>query len=177
MRIEVTPEHALTRDTDRAIGALLEAAFGPAAGFAGRSFHKQRHHLRILGWDGANVIGHVALQLRAIRLEAETLTIAGVAEVATHPAHQGRGIGRALMQEAIAQATDTVSEAAVLFGHPGLYAPLGFQPQSNPVAYVAFENGRPTGVVTDTIESLMVLPLGSRHWDGRAAIDLLGPLF
>ncbi|WP_071674462.1 GNAT family N-acetyltransferase [Nioella nitratireducens] len=177
MRIEITPEHALARDADQAIADLLQAAFGTEAGFGGRSFHKQRHHLRIMAWAGPGLIGHVALHLRAIGMGAEILTIAGVAEVATHPDHQGRGIGSALMKQAIAQARDTVAEAMVLFGHPGLYAPLGFKAQSNPVTHIAFDSGRPAGVVTDTIESLMVLPLGSRHWDGRAAIDLLGPLF
>jgi predicted N-acetyltransferase YhbS len=176
MRIEIVPEHALCAATDAAIGALMDHAFGPGAGYGGRSHHKLRHHLRVLGWQNALLIGHVALQLRAIRLGGRPVTIAGVGEVAVHPDHRGAGIGTALMRAAIAQAKGTLADFAVLFGYPGLYAPLGFQPQRNPLRYLAWGDG-PGAVVTDRIESLMVLPLGPRQWDGRAEADLLGPLF
>lgn len=177
MRIKVVPEHALTRDIDRAIGALMDIAFEPGAGYDGRSYHKTRHHLRVMGWDGDHLIGHVALQLRAIRMGGAALTIAGVGEVAVHPGHQGHGRGTALMREAITAVEGGIAAFAVLFGHPGLYAPLGFQPQPNRLRHVAWGDGRPTRVVTDEIGSLMVLPLGTRHWDAAAEIDLCGPLF
>lgn len=177
MRIDIVPEHALDAGTDAAIGALMEHAFGPGAGYGGRSFHKMRHHLRIVGWQGGTLVGHVALQLRAVRLGDSRVTIAGVGEVAVHPDHQGQGLGTALLQETIEQANGTVAEFAVLFGYPGLYAPLGFQPLPNRLRYVSWRHGVPAKVVTDTIDSLMVLPLGSREWDGAAEIDLCGPLF
>jgi putative acetyltransferase len=177
MRIETIPEHALSADIDTAIGALMDAGFGEEAGFRGQSFHKMRHHLRIVGWQDGQMIGHVAMQLRAIRANNAALTIAAIGEVAVHPAHQGKGIGSALMRRAIGTAKDTVAEFAMLFGHPGLYAPLGFCNQPNRLTYVTWANHTPRDVVTDTIESLMVLPLGSTHWDETAEINLCGPLF
>lgn len=177
MRIESIPEHALSPETDAGIGALMDVAFGAAAGYRGRSFHKMRHHLRVVGWHGGLLIGHVALHLRAIRMADKPLTIAGVGEVAVHPDHRGQGIGTALLREAVGQARTGVADFAVLFGYPGLYAPLGFRHQPNRLTYVAWDGGQPTGVVSDTIESLMVLPLGPRQWDETARIDLCGPLF
>lgn len=177
MRIETIPDHALTAQTDAAIGTLMETAFGAGAGFRGRSFHKMRHHLRVIGWQDGQVIGHVALQLRAIRAGDRPITIAGVAEVAVHPDQQGQGRGRALMRETIGAARRTMAEFAVLFGHPGLYAPLGFRQQPNRLTYVAWGTDRPKAVVSGTIESLMVLPLGTTQWDETAEIDLCGPLF
>lgn len=177
MRIETIPEHALTAGTDTAIGALLEAAFGARAGYRGRSFHKMRHHVRVVGWQEGQVIGHAAVQLRAIRAGSAPLTIAAIGEVAVHPNHQGNGIGTALIQQAIETARGTVATFALLFGYPGLYAPLGFRNQPNRLTYVAWANHTPRDVVTGTIESLMVLPLGLTQWDETAEIDLCGPLF
>lgn len=177
MRIEVIPEHALSKGADAAIGALMDCAFGTGAGYNGRSFHKMRHHLRITGWLEDVLIGHVGLQLRAIRVGPTSLTIAGVGEVAVHLDHQGQGVGTKLMQKAIGQARGTVASFAMLFGHPGLYTPLGFRNASNRLTYVGWNGKQPGPVVTGTIESLMVLPLGSTQWDDAADIDLCGPLF
>lgn len=177
MRTDILAEQDLRPDTDAAIGALLEGAFGCGAGYEGRSFHKMRHHLRVLGWQDGQLIGHVALQLRAIRMGDAPLTIAGVGEVATHRDHRGRGVASALMRQAIHEATNSLAQLAVLFGYPGLYAPLGFRSQPNRLRYLSWDRAGPGKVVTDTIDSLMVLPLGSREWDGAAEIDLGGPLF
>lgn len=177
MRTDILAEQDLRPDTDAAIGALLEGAFGCGAGYEGRSFHKMRHHLRVLGWQDGQLIGHVALQLRAIRMGDAPLTIAGVGEVATHRDHRGRGVASALMRQAISEARDSLAQFAVLFGYPGLYAPLGFRSQPNRLRYLSWDRAGPGKVVTDTIDSLMVLPLGSREWDGTAEIDLGGPLF
>ncbi|MGI3184760.1 GNAT family N-acetyltransferase [Nioella aestuarii] len=177
MQIEVIPEHALSTATDAAIGTLMDTAFGAGAQYEGRSFHKMRHHVRVVGWQEGQVIGHVGVQLRAIRAGTTPLTIAAIGEVAVHPNHQGNGMGSALMRQAIETAKDTVSSFAMLFGHPGLYAPLGFRNQPNRLTYVSWKNHAPCDVVTGTIESLMVLPLGSTQWDETAEIDLCGPLF
>ena len=177
MQTDILAEQDLRPDTDAAIGALLEGAFGRGAGYEGRSFHKMRHHLRVLGWQDGQLIGHVALQLRAIRMGDAPLTIAGVGEVATHRDHRGRGVASALMRQAISEARDSLAQFAVLFGYPGLYAPLGFRSQPNRLRYLSWDRSGPGKVVTDKIDSLMVLPLGSREWDGTAEIDLGGPLF
>ena len=177
MRIETIPEHALSRDQDAEIGALLDVTFGTEAGFSGRSFHKMRHHLRYLVRDHGRLIGHAAVQMRAIRQGSRPLTIAGLAEVATHPLYRHQGVATALVRAALTGMSGTIAEFAVLFGYPALYATLGFQPAANPVTYVSFDSGRPVALETRAFDSFMVCPLGSDPWNGTEDVDLCGPLF
>ena len=64
--------------------ALLSALAGGAPNF---------------GW--ADVLGHLALGLRAVRLGEELLDVIGIAEVGVDKAHRGQGIARALMEAAL----------------------------------------------------------------------------
>ena len=43
-----------------------------------------------------------------------------------HPAHQGTGVGAALMRHTIAEATSLGHRAVVVYGHPGYYPRFGF---------------------------------------------------
>ena len=176
MAIEHIDEMHLSPEDDTAIGTLLDQAFGMAE-FDGRSYFQNRHHLRLLWREDEQIIGHVALSLRAIRMGETLIQAAGVAEVATHPDHRGKGIASALMESAIAAAKGSLADVMILFGDEPLYARLGFQPKPNRTLTVSMHDVR-TGVQENRKDDgLMVLPLSDLDWDDTALIDLVGFAF
>ena len=173
--IERIAEWALSAEDDRQIAALLAASFD--TDFGGRSYFKQRHHLRVVHREGGRIIGHMAVAYRTIRLGHRLVEICGLADVATAPEARGRGVASALLGEALAFARETPAAFFVLFGNRPLYAGHGFARQPNRMRFVAIHDGRLIDVREDTDDGLMVLPLGELPWDVKAEVDLLGPMF
>ena len=67
------------------------------------------------------IVGHVLIS----RLESPEQCVA-LAPVSVLPTHQGRGIGSALIKEAIAQAIDRGESAMFLLGEPAYYSRFVF---------------------------------------------------
>jgi len=78
-----------------------------------------------------SVLGHVMLSRIALQpddgTEARTDVLA-LAPLAVLPPHQGRGIGAALMQEALAVADQREEPMTIVLGSPALFGPFGFVP-------------------------------------------------
>jgi GNAT superfamily N-acetyltransferase len=173
VRVEAVPEWAFgPREAE--VAALLAACFD--VDFGGRTFFKQRHHLRLLLLD-PGVVGHVAVTWRAVRLGSRLVDAAGLAEVATHPDRRGEGIARRLVERAVEEARASLASVVLLFGDAGLYGALGFRPAANPIRHVAMDRGRTLDVREERGDLLMALPLRGEPWDGEAPLDLLGPMF
>lgn len=169
--IEHLDEWRLTPTDEAGIAALLARCF--TTDFGGRSFFCHHHHLRlVIRADGA-FIGHMALVLRSVLLDGRQVTVAGLAEVATDPAHRGQGIAASLLRAAMDEARTSPAEFLLLFGVARVYAAHGFVTVTNPLAHTDVAGNR---VVTDGDDNLMVLPLRDRPWP-TGLIDLRGPVF
>ncbi len=175
MQIDVIPEIRLTACDDAEIGALLTDAFGPE--FNGRSFHKQRHHLRILVRDEGAIMGHLALLVRDIRIGDHVMPIIGVAEVTTRPDRRGQGVASMMLAAAIAEARASLADFIVLFGDRPLYVGAGFMKASNTLTYALLDDLRSQGTLTRVDDGLMILPLRGAVWDPEAPVDLVGHIF
>ncbi len=175
MQIERIPEWALTPALDAEIADLLARCF--VTDFGGRSYFQTRHHLRLIHRPRGAIIGHMALQYRAMRLGDRLITVAGLAEVATDPAHRGQGIAGGLLQAAIAEAQASPAEFFLLFGVARLYAAAGWRRVRNPMLWVDMLGARTHAIRHETADSLMVLPLRGSDWDENLPLDLLGNLF
>jgi predicted N-acetyltransferase YhbS len=174
VNIDTVAETDLSAAHEDEIAALLARSF--ATDFGGRSFYQQRHHLRFLARD-PDLVGHVAMTLRAIRIGDALTDIAGLAEVATDPAHRGKGIAAALVGTAIAQARGSRATHLMLFGDAGVYAAAGFRAAHNPMRWIDLTGARMGAIRSARATHLMVLPLRDRPWDPSAPLDLLGNLF
>ncbi|MEZ4450166.1 MAG: N-acetyltransferase [Nannocystaceae bacterium] len=75
---------------------------------------------------GGVIVGHVALS--PVTVDGRAAPALGLAPVAVAPAHQGRGIGGALVRAAVAAARERGAALCVLLGAPGYYGRLGFGP-------------------------------------------------
>lgn len=175
MKIERIEEMRISDADETAIGVLLDAAFNTE--FDGRSYYQQRHHVRFVIRDGADIIGHMALGLRAIRMGTELFQAAGLAEVATHPAHRGQGIATALMGAVIAEAKASPADVLLLFGDQPLYAAVGFMPVPNKTVSVSFHGVKTGPLETRQGDKLMMMQLRDNGWDDTADIDLVGHAF
>jgi predicted N-acetyltransferase YhbS len=174
-QIETLAEFDLTPQDDAAIGDLLRACFD--TDFGGRSYFVQRHHLRFIARDQGQIIAHLALTIRDIRVNDALVAIAGVGDVATAPIHRGRGIAAQLLDRAIAAARTSLAEFMLLYGDAGLYAAAGFRPANNPGRYVNMEGATTQSIQTAPQNDLMVLAIGTTVWDEDATLDLMGHLF
>lgn len=171
MQIDVIPEWQLTVADEAQIARLLIAAFDES--FGGRSYHQQRHHIRLVARD-PDVVGHMALCYRDIRMGDTLVPIIGLAEVATSPGRQGQGIASALMAKAMQQAHDSSAAFFVLFGERPIYAGNGFVRMTNTLISTQLYHARTGVVATGPDDGLMVLALRDQPWDPDATIDLLG---
>ena len=161
MLIEKIPEWHLSPQDHTEIASLLARCF--STDFGGRSYFTQPHDLRLIYRQGP-IIAHIALLLRSVQLGDRLVTIAGLAEVATEPAHRGQGLAATLVQAAIAEARTSPAEYLLLFGTAKLYTAAGFRNIPNQIAQIS-----------DT--SLMMLPVKDQPWPDTAPLDLKGPSF
>ena len=174
MQIDRIDEIQLLPADEAGIAALLTRAFGEE--FGGNSFHQQRHHVRLVVRQ-PQIVGHMALTYRAIRVAGTLVDIIGLAEVATDPDHRGRGIAGALLQAAIAEARQSPAAFMLLFGDAPLYAAAGFRPVQHKLRSVAMYGSRTLRTQTKQSDGLMMLPLRDNIWPDAADIDMLGHLF
>lgn len=160
---------------DAAIAGLLDACFGGA--HEGRTFFKQVPHRRLLAWNGDGLVGHVGMDLRAVRVDEATVPVLGIVDLCVAPAARRQGIGTALLQAAEERA-EGQSFALAMADDPRLYHRAGYNLiHAADVTFLAIDELRCHSVVRrDLSEVFMVKRLAGNAWpDGP--IDLLGHLF
>jgi putative acetyltransferase len=107
--------------------------------------------------DHGRIVGHVQLS----RAWVGPTPVLALGPIGVLPERQGEGIGRALIEAAVAEADVRDEVAVVLLGDPALYPRFGFEPASryglaNPFAGV----GSDGFVIAE--EDFMILPLDDR---------------
>lgn len=175
MIVERIEEMRLTAQDETQISSLLAKAFGLE--FDGRSYAQQRHHLRLVVRSDGQIIGHMAVTFRAIRMGDEIVHVAGLAEVASDPMHRGKGIATTLLKAAIAEVKQSIATFFILFGDLPLYAATGFMPKANVIRFASLEGVKTGEVMQAPNDGLMVMSLTEAKWDEHALIDLVGPTF
>ena len=176
MEIERHEEARLSVELEAEIAALLALAFPDPPGFEGRSFYCQRHHVRLVMRD-PEVVGHLAVCMRTIRMGDTMRRMAGFAEVSTHPDRRGEGIAAALVAAGIEEARAMRADVVMLYGTAALYRGAGFVSVPNPIRSVDLGGVRTNTIKQAASDSFMIYPLNNLEWDDRATIDLVGGEF
>ncbi len=118
------------------IDAVIRAAFGTAGPAHGDQVGdlwaevRAGEHLlaeRVAVVDG-EVVGHVGISHCWIDARRELVGACMLSPLSTAPAHQGRGIGTALVAAAIEAARGLGRPALFLEGSPSFYSTRGFEP-------------------------------------------------
>jgi putative acetyltransferase len=111
------------RMVEGAFGGTIEAdlvdALRRSPGWLGLSFVAEA--------SGA-VVGHIAVTRSLLDAPRRLVDVLVLAPVSVAPAHQGRGIGSALMRHGIEQARRRPEPLLFLEGDPAFYRRLGFEP-------------------------------------------------
>lgn len=173
--ITVKTDWALSAEEEAQIAHLLARSF--ATDFGGRSYFQQRPQLRMLWRDGGQILGHMAVMLRAIRIDGVLTHVAGLADVATDVDNRGKGIAAALLTEAISQMRASPAQYGLLFGSAGLYAAQGFGPVRGRLTYVDMTGAITGDIRHEFVPHLQALPLKGQAWPDMAMVDMMGPLF
>jgi predicted N-acetyltransferase YhbS len=165
----------LTAQDEAQLAKVLARSF--ATDFGGRSYFQQRPHFRAIWREGGQIIGHMAVMMRAIRLGGALVDVVGLADVATDLYHRGKGIAAALLDMTVAQVRASPAQFFLLYGTAGLYAAHGFGPAANRVTYIDMTGASTGEVRCEVVPNLMVMPLKGQDWPDMAEVDLMGPLF
>lgn len=114
------------------IGAVTAAAFLNAA----HTSHSEQYIVNALRRSGALTISLVA-ELDGVLVGHIALSPVSISDGSTHwfglgpisvlPAHQGHGVGSALMAAALAALRQQGAQGCVLLGEPGYYGRFGFR--------------------------------------------------
>lgn len=119
-----------TPDLDRAIVALTDRAFGPGRFVKTaerlREDSKPLPHLSFAARQGKALAGSVRLW-PIVATEDETVQSAAfLGPIVVDDAFRGQGVGKVLMQMALAAAEKAGVQAVVLVGDQGYFTPFGF---------------------------------------------------
>lgn len=121
----MTTEIRAERPADKAaVRAVVKAAFGrdDEADLVDALRGDNDIALALVAEDGGTMTGHIVLS----RLLAPARALA-LAPVSVLPAHQGRGIGSALIREALRLARQAGWQSVFLLGEPAYYSRFGFR--------------------------------------------------
>lgn len=176
----------VSESLDREIRGLLTSCFnGPEDGvFAERRFWKEPPaHRWIMRNAGGDLIAHLAAHDKSLAvIEGEEagreLLIAGIAEVAVHPAARGMGHAKELLTVAHSSLERKQFHFAALFGRPEVYRSSGYRLAENLVRYYDTVEKQWREAVFDGVHrgAFMWRPLNRSDWP-EGTIDLRGPKF
>lgn len=135
MSITIRPERSDDPDEVAAIAAVNAAAFDqPAYGglpAALRATDHGRPSWCFVAVDGEEVVGHVMVGAVYLDTDADgesrRLEVPNLSPLAVSPDRQRQGIGRALVEAAVAAADADGEPFVVLEGSPAYYGRLGFE--------------------------------------------------
>ena len=160
---------------DAAIAGLFDACFDGAHG--GRTYFKQIPHRRLLVWSECGLVGHVGMDLRAVRVGEATVHVLGIVDLCVAQPARRQGIGAALLREA-EELAEGQSFALAMADDSRLYRRAGYSLiHPTDVTFLAIDELHCHSVVRRDLSGIfMVKRLAGDAWpDGP--IDLLGHLF
>ena len=176
MKIERIEEFRITDPIKQSIRKLLTNCFQEYP--AGRIYFKQFPDFRFLVWQEDQLVGHMAVEHRAINLANTIVSIFGIVDLCVDEAFQSQKIASNLLSKLETLAADCLVDFIVLIADQhDLYLNNGFQLVRNTCRWLIVSEQKTLGVGHRKIKDcLMIKPTGTQTWkDG--IVDFLGPIF
>ena len=173
LQITFQAADSLTKELDEEISAVDHLAFSmDGEGDDEDTEWAMSSTWFVLGRLDGRLVSQVGVLDRTIQVGGQSLSIAGVGGVATHPEFQRRGFAEVLLQAAVEQMRQRGSyDFAMLFCEPKMipyYAKRGYTQIHNPI-YILQGGQR---VLFEDYEK--VLPLSGKSWP-EGDVDVNGP--
>lgn len=120
--LDIVNESDMTPELDTAIRECLCVCFPDDAAVFSRSraWHGTAPEYTLLYRDGGQVVGHVGVIVREVRVGAELVRVAGIQNMAIRPQGRKSGLGAALMTTAMDEAARRGVPFGILFCVPEL---------------------------------------------------------
>jgi GNAT superfamily N-acetyltransferase len=150
-----------------ALNAAVNQVFRPSGGDMARDYPllfslENLRYLRVVT-DRDAVIAHAGLCVRTVSWDGAQALVGAVGAVFTRPEHRGRGLGAAVVGDALACARDEGVALCLVSGNGLLYRRLGFDPAPTAARWTWTADARPAPA-----SDLRVRPFGAAggQWDG-----------
>ena len=174
--IQTYDEPTLPAAVQDQLRPLLDDAF--PGFFNGRIYVKQQPHFRIIMHEGSDIVGHVALDYRVIRIGLEAVRICFIIDLCVRKDRRGQGMGPKLLEEAEMQARAAgvcfmvlMAELHAFYGRHGFLRIQGVSTK-----WLAIEDRASHSLVEEDLsDRLMAKPLTEFGWP-EGPIDMLGYL-
>lgn len=177
--IKKVSDYELTIETIEKIQILLVTCFGKDYP-NNRIFYKQIPHFRFLYFDENNeLIGHIALDYRAMNLNGKLLFVMGISDVCVAKTHRNKKIGTKLIQAVEKFSEDKRVDFLLLATElPKWYKKLGFEVIDNECIWLKINDTDLTslGLGKGKVNGLMIKRVSGEKWN-TGTIDLLGHLY
>lgn len=143
-----------------------------------RSYFKQLPHFRYLAFAEDELVAHMGVDHRVIRVGDSVFTIFGVIDLFVRPSCRRQGIASQLLSLLTELALTKSIDFLFLVSHyDPIYLNNGFQAISQECSWLGIEEHKNCGVLTETIEeNFMIKQTGDKTWT-KGQIDLLGYMF
>jgi|GEM_PF-2715772 len=172
MKYELIHELDVTPEDHTAFSAHIRAAFAENSASPGdRSFFFEPPHMRIVCRCDGQVVGHLAMFLRTVRVGEVNANTAAFGDVSVAKAYRRRGIAGDLVRRALKVAEDKGLDFVWLAGDERIYFEAGFLATANVVTRVSWETGES---ISDAAHDMLVHDLDSWDWNDDAPVNLLG---
>lgn len=176
MELQRIEEYQIDKTTHLAIQGLLQHCF---PGYpVERSFFKQLPDFRYLLRKDGLLIAHMSVEHRLINNDGQLIYIFGVADLCVDEAFQHQKIATRLLTEleTLGKIHDIDFIVLQAKDHE-LYQNNGFLLQNNLCQWLLVSGNQTLGIARRRLEqSLMVKPLGEKHWK-PGLTDFLGHVF
>lgn len=126
--------------------------------------------------DGPELAGHVLIS----RCWVGSWPALALAPLAVHPHHRNRGVGTALLRQALEQASKLAQEtnaptSVIVLGDPGYYCRFGFTPAAHS-GVRAYIDGMAPGELAQNLQALNLTPdypplAGEVTWPAEYGLD------
>jgi len=169
-------EFKITKKQHSQIQTLLQICFSAYPN--DRSFYKQIPSFRFLVFENKNLIGHLAIIHRMIRVGEENFTIFGVSDLCVHPDFQHKKIASALLQELeLLGKKHNIDFVILIAQDQNFYKKNKYKPINNNCKWLIINDLQSLGLAKRNLENaLMIKQLGEKKWQ-TGDIDFMGHIF
>jgi GNAT superfamily N-acetyltransferase len=176
LEYEKLQEYQIGPELDLELRALLKLNFPQ---YEDRRYYKQLPRFRYLARFNGELIGHLGIEHRMIKLGDTPHSIFGAIDLCTKEEYRNQGIASELLAQLGREAASYGIDFLVCFADDHrLYERDGFQRTDNVVRWLKIHDHESIGIGEENLGSiLLVKQIGNTPWRGGLLVDLLGYLF